>query len=163
VIEKPIETVAPPVPDSVVAPPAPIDLGQSTPFTVTQLPNLPLGPIETPAGLGAGTEIVPDPAPTFAPVAAAPRNDPSRWIVERDYKSSWIRREWTGIARFSLDVSATGRVTNCTITRSTGHAALDQATCSLITKRARFEPALDTSGGPTNGVFTSSVRWKLPD
>ena len=101
--------------------------------------------------------------PSIKPAIASPRNDPSRWITTNDYRSNWINREWTGTARFDLRISANGCVTDCQITRSTGHSALDNATCSLIAKRARFEPATDASGNKIAGSYSSSIRWELPD
>lgn len=97
------------------------------------------------------------------PAIASPRNDPGRWITTNDYRTIWINREWTGTARFDLSISASGRVTDCQITRSTGYSALDNATCSLIAKRARFEPATDASGKKVAGSYSSSIRWELPD
>lgn len=101
--------------------------------------------------------------PGFDPVAARPRNDPGKWVTVGDYRSSWINREWTGIARFRLEVGANGRVENCTITASSGHAELDSATCALITRRAQFEPARDATGAGVPGVYSSAVRWELPE
>ncbi|MXO47826.1 TonB family protein [Erythrobacter vulgaris] len=105
----------------------------------------------------------PAPVPTFDSVSAKPRNDPGNWLSDRDYKSAWARRELTGVASFRLDIAATGRVTGCRITGSTGHSELDQATCSLIQRRARFEPARGSNGEPVAGSFSSSVRWQLPN
>ena len=100
---------------------------------------------------------------SIKPAIASPRNDPGRWITTNDYRTIWINREWTGTARFELRISASGRVTDCQITRSTGYSALDNATCSLIAKRARFEPATDASGNKVAGSYSSSIRWELPD
>ncbi|MEO9463514.1 MAG: TonB family protein [Marinomonas sp.] len=116
-------------------------------------------------GGGGIVEPTPSPTPTFAydPVSATPRGAPSDWITQRDYRSSWIRREMTGVASFSLGVGTNGRVTECSVTRSTGHDALDAATCKLISKRARFNPAKDRNGDIVTGSYSSSVRWQLPE
>lgn len=108
--------------------------------------------------------IVPDipTVPRVDPVAARPSNDPGGWITDRDYKSRWANEELTGIARFRLQLSARGRVTDCAITASSGHAALDQATCALVTKRARFNPAKDDTGAKTTGTYRGAVQWTLP-
>lgn len=113
-------------------------------------------PLPTPApspGLGAGQE----------PVAASPRNDPAGWVTQGDYRSSWINRELTGIARFRLDIGADGRVRSCTITGSSGHAELDRATCDLVTRRARFEPARGVDGSRAPGSYSSAVSWQIPN
>lgn len=109
-----------------------------------------------PAGTGLGGNAI-------TPVQASPRGDPSRWVTDSDYRSRWIREGWQGTAKFRLEIAANGKVTACTITQSTGHAALDQATCDLIARRARFTPATDSTGAATGGIYSSSIRWVLPD
>ncbi len=120
------------------------------------------GPIDSP-----GTERIiepqPDPAPTFDPISASPRNNPGEWVTTSDYRSSWINREYTGIARFKVSVGTNGRAQNCEILSSTGHSALDQATCKLIKQRARFNAAKNSNGEKVTGSYTNSVRWQLPD
>ncbi len=151
----------PPVEKPVFVPDPPVSLTNEQPFTRT-IPDIPPpGPIE---------RIIPsprpDPAPDFGalqPIAAVPRNDASRWITDRDYKPRWIREGKYGRASFTLDINAEGRVEKCSITRSTGHSVLDQATCSLITKRARFKPAQASDGSATTGVYSSSIRWVVPE
>lgn len=108
---------------------------------------------------------IPDPTPVTLPdpIAATPRGDPSRWITDNDYRTRWVREEMTGRAGFALSITAEGRVSDCVITRSSGHAALDQATCRLLERRARFSPAQDSSGNPVAGTYDSSVNWQIPD
>lgn len=154
----------------------------STPKTLPYVPKPAVdldpspNPIETtrvfptpgPIILDPGTRITPDPLPTiepsgFDPVLAKPRNDPARWLSTSDYKSSWVRQELTGTARFRLQIAATGKVTGCTVTGSTGHEALDRATCTLIARRAKFEPARGKQGEPVASSYTSAVVWQLPE
>lgn len=154
--------------DTVVAPKPPISFASPTPpfetseiiiprDTIIRLPGL--EPVAVPA---AQPSVTPT-ASGVAPQAARPRNDPARWITTNDYRSSWIARELTGTARFRLDIAADGRVTGCAITGSTGHAALDMATCRLLEQRARFEPARNAKGDAVAGSFVNAVRWELPD
>lgn len=115
----------------------------------------------------AGPVIIPSPGPGPTPVAEAiaakARNNPGEWITEADYKTSWINRGWAGSAGFRLQVGADGRVQGCQITRSTGHAALDEATCALVTRRARFDPARNGAGDKVSGSYASSVLWQIPE
>jgi len=145
----------------VVAPERPIEIPTSD-WTVKPIEQLP--PI--------GGEVIPfallpiDTGPGFGsikPAVATPRNDPGRWVTESDYRTVWINREWTGTARFSLEINASGRVTGCEITRSTGHNTLDNATCQLIAKRARFRPATDASGQAVASTYSNAISWELPD
>ncbi|XUU59461.1 energy transducer TonB [Erythrobacter sp. HA6-11] len=151
----------PPVQSDPFVPDPIIPISNNTPFELT-IPDLPPPrPIEF-----VIPRPTPDPTPglgAIQPIAAVPSNNPARWITDSDYKSRWIREGMTGSATFKLDISASGKVESCAITRSSGHAALDQATCSLIERRARFKPAKASDGSPTSGVYSSSIRWRIPD
>ncbi len=142
-----------------IIPKSELDLGESAP--ITSLPPIDgdiLGKLD-PIDIGPDVSA---PIATLDPVAAAPRGNPGRWITTRDYRSSWINRGLTGRAGFALTIDAEGRVTDCTITRSTGHDALDEATCRLLEKRASFTPARDGAGDPVAGTYSSSVNWQIP-
>jgi len=73
-----------------------------------------------------------------------------------------LREEREGTTRFRLTVNADGRVSDCQITGSSGHADLDEAACKNLTRRARFRPALDANGNPTTGSYSNAVRWQIP-
>jgi len=118
------------------------------------------GPIGNP-GTGSGLEKPITPLSSFDPIAPAPRN--SEWVTNNDYRTSWIRRGMEGTAGFRLTIDANGRVSNCTITQSTGHRALDQATCRLVKRRAEFNPGKDTQGDAVSGTFSSAVLWQIPE
>lgn len=137
------------------------------PITIVTGPTAPLGPIQpldrdwtVPLAIPGPS---PRPTPRFDPVEAAPKGNPGAWITNDDYRTSWINRGYTGIASFELQIDASGRVTDCAITGSTGYGALDAATCRLIERRARFEPARDSSGNTVAGTYGSSVRWTIPE
>ncbi|MGB7419034.1 MAG: energy transducer TonB, partial [Erythrobacter sp.] len=84
-------------------------------------------------------------------------------ITDSDYRPSWINRNYSGRAGFTLTIDRNGKVDTCRITRSTGHSALDEATCRLLERRATFEPAKDGSGKKVAGTFSSSVNWRIPN
>jgi protein TonB len=147
----------------VVAPLPPVDLGPQRPpldATVIIPPLTDIVPKVIPSPTPGPTAR---PSPVFDPVAASPRNNPGSWVTTDDYRSSWINREMVGTARFRLQIAANGKVETCTITGSSGHAELDKATCDLVTRRARFDPAKDASGAKVSGSYSSSVRWQLPE
>lgn len=123
---------------------------------------LPPGPAEH-AGPAFEPLSLPDLGPMLDPVSASPKGNPGGWITNNDYRTSWINRGYTGVANFTLLIDARGRVSGCTITGSTGHPELDNATCRLLERRARFEPAKDSSGNAVAGSYRSSVRWTIPD
>ena len=117
---------------------------------------------------------VPSPAPTFqppqpmpSPVAlgqpAVPRGNPASWVSESDYPARDIREGNQGRVGFALSLGADGRVTACRVTSSSGHAGLDAATCTLVTRRARFSPATGPDGRPVAGSYSGTIRWVIPD
>jgi protein TonB len=105
----------------------------------------------------------PPPSPSFAPKSARPSNSSAGWISTNDYPRSPLMNEIEGTAGYLLVIGTNGRVASCDLTRSSGNRALDDATCRLITNRARFEPATDESGAKVLGTYTGSVRWEIPN
>jgi len=140
--------------------PFPVDLGKGDPVNTFHIDSDPVttGPIE----FG-----IPGPSPSAAslydPVGAKAKGNPGTWVTNDDYRPRWVAEELSGTARFTLQIDARGKVTGCTITRSTGHPALDTATCDLVSKRARFDAARDGNGKPVAGSYSNSVRWSIPE
>lgn len=91
-----------------------------------------------------------------------PKGNPGNWVNTNDYPSYALKEEREGTVRFTLDVDERGRVAGCEIVGSSGSVDLDEATCSNVQKRARFEPATDASGAAIRSTFTNSVRWQIP-
>ncbi|NIJ06909.1 protein TonB [Sphingomonas vulcanisoli] len=56
-------------------------------------------------------------------------------------------------------VNVDGRASHCSVTSSSGSAALDQVTCALIEKRFRFEPSHDPSGHPVVSQIEENHTW----
>lgn len=79
-----------------------------------------------------------------------------------DYPSKSLAEGQEGTAKFLVKVSSTGRVATCTITSSSGHSELDAATCKIVMRRAKFDPATDAQGKPIVGYFEGTLDWELP-
>jgi TonB family protein len=62
----------------------------------------------------------------------------------------------------NLGVDQAGKVTSCAVQTSSGNAALDAATCAVMTTRGAFTPAKDAGGKPVASKYTMPVRWSLP-
>lgn len=160
----PPEDVPETVPPPPVAPPPPINVATTPPqirVTDTPPPPAPIAVRIPPPGPPPGPP--PPPPPRFQPKNPEPRNNPGGWVTDNDYRSSWIRREYQGVVGFSVTVGTDGRVQSCRVTRSSGHAELDSATCDLVQRRARFRPATDGNGDETTGTYSQSVRWQIPE
>lgn len=157
------EPPPPPEPENVppppVAPPPPINISIAPPKIEVQpdIPKVQPIPVQRVAAPPA------PPPPRFTPKDPSPRGRPQNWATQADYPSRAQREEREGVTRFTVTVGLDGRVSNCTVVSSSGHSDLDEATCRLITRRARFEPATDGDGKETTGTWTSSVRWQLPE
>ena len=93
---------------------------------------------------------------------ATPRGNAGRWVTTNDYPSRSLREEEEGVTTVTLTIDSSGRVSNCRVSGSSGHSRLDEATCSNMQRRARFNPAKDKAGNPTTGTYTQSVRWQIP-
>lgn len=113
--------------------------------------------------------ILPFLAILAAAVQQAPPVPPVRAQTElADYfSSSWYppeaqRNHEEGIVRFEVDVSRNGRVESCRILASSGSTALDEATCTIMTDRARFTPARDAEGRAVPDRFAARIAWDLP-
>lgn len=87
----------------------------------------------------------------------------ARWIKGRIKNSDYPRYvgdvEVEGTVLMRFDIGANGRVTGCTVTRSSGDAVLDETTCRLIKKRLRYEPARDASGRAVPDVQPARHQW----
>jgi protein TonB len=177
VVDVPLDKPIPPDPKPPKPhPQQPEVLTRTTPIiemaTVDPFPQPPK-PMEWPKVVPLPGPAAIDPPPTPAPPPPPPPSvkiEPARakanlgrYVSDADYPSDAIRREEQGATRFRLAVGPDGRVTDCTVTGSSGSAALDMATCRLMKSRARFAPAHDSSGNAVADAVSSSITWRLPN
>jgi protein TonB len=171
-----------PPPPEEKPPPPPPDQPQTPPPVVTPPPivrtNTPPPPMVT-------TNIAPPPQVTYtappappAPPAPAPPPPPppppkkvtparakanlASLFSDEDYPASALRSSESGATGFRLEVGSNGRVSNCTVTSSSGSSALDSTTCRLLRSRARFSPATDSTGAATSDSYNGRIVWRLP-
>ena len=116
--------------------------------------------------LQAGAPPAPPPSPPAPPMAVRPeparaRANLASLISNEDYPAEALRNEQEGTVSFRLNVGPDGTVKNCTITRSSGHAALDSTTCRVLTERALFTPARDSLGRPTYDSVSARIVWRI--
>ena len=91
-----------------------------------------------------------------------PRGNPGNWANTNDYPRDALQDGREGRTTFTVAIDERGRVTTCRIVESSGSADLDDATCSNVQKRARFEPATDADGNAVQSAYTNTVRWQIP-
>jgi len=80
-----------------------------------------------------------------------------------DYPPEALKKRVQGTVRTKLWISREGRVSACRIIQSSGNKVLDDATCNIIKLRARFTPARDADGNPTEDTYLAPpVTWRIP-
>src|SRR5690349_6613393 len=97
------------------APPPPVVM---MPIPSPPMPYIPPTPVAPPA---------PPPAPAASPPQRARPNLVS-YFSEDDYPAAALRAHDEGTVSFRLVVGTNGRITDCSVTASSGSAALDSAT-----------------------------------
>ena len=161
---KPVEKVVTP-PETVITYVPPIVQPPTLERFVEGKPLPPVQPIPVPEV----RQIVPpraDPPAPPEPIKVKParaRANLASYVSDEDYPSSAVRNEEQGTTRFRLGVGPDGKVTECTVTGSSGSGALDSATCKLMKQRARFTPARGSDGRVTTDSVASAIRWVLPE
>ncbi|MBO9712930.1 hypothetical protein [Sphingomonas sp.] len=107
------------------------------------------------ADRGSGKPMVTPPKP-LVPVAAL--------IFMEDYPPDALWKEVSGRVSYRLTLSAKGLVTDCT-SKLMGAPVKDYDlvidTCNILSARARYVPALDADGKPTQGQVDGVVSWQL--
>lgn len=159
----------PPPPDSPVPPPPtrvdtlppPFPLPPAPPTFPPAPPAPPPPPAQPPAPPAPPAPPPPPPPPRIAK-KLQPRGNPQNWVTDSDYPSAALRSGDQGTTGFRLDVDASGRVTNCSVTASSGSSVLDSTACNLLKRRARFSPAEDANGNKIPATFSSRFRWQIP-
>lgn len=84
----------------------------------------------------------------------------ARWVSGRINDSDFpddVRRGGTVHLRFT--VAPSGRISDCSVTRSSGSRALDNLTCRLILARFRYRPARNFEGRPIASTIVGEHVW----
>jgi len=102
-------------------------------------------------------------APRLAARPATPSKSKASWVAADDYPDAALRAEEQGSVTVKLAIDSSGAVGDCDIVKSSGSRTLDGTTCRVIQRRARYRPALDSSGRPVVSFDQHTVRWTLPE
>jgi len=149
-------------PPPVVTPPPIVQNPNPPPVVVTSVPTPP--PVFVPAPVAAAP---PAPPPVAPPArisqAAGLRGNVGSYFGPDAYPPAAIRAQAQGRVSARLTVSAEGRVSDCSITASSGNSDLDATTCRIAKSRVRFTPARDDNGNNMTSTYPLNVRWVLPE
>ena len=157
------EELPPPPPDEVrppppVAPPPPINISIAPP----QIQTVPTPPPPAPVFVRpSAPPPPPPPAPSRARGVTA--DGQSRWAarIQENYPPRAVRDEIEGRVSVRVTVGPNGRVSDCSVTSSSGSPVLDDAACSGMRSYARFNPAWDAAGNPTSGSYSTVIVYQL--
>jgi protein TonB len=82
-------------------------------------------------------------------------------IRDSDYPREASRARVGGEVEVRFTIEATGRVTGCRVSRSSGDASIDATTCRLIEERFRFKPATNAAGEAIRSPYGWRQSWWL--
>jgi hypothetical protein len=63
----------------------------------------------------------------------------------------------------ALTITPEGKIQDCRVEVSSRIPKLDAHSCKLLTRRAKFRPALDSARTPTYGVYRTQIDWWVGD
>jgi TonB family protein len=82
-------------------------------------------------------------------------------MTAADYPTAALQAGDYGVVSIHLQVAADGRVSQCEVTESSGSAPLDQVTCNIALRRARFAPARDAAGLAIAGGYRTAMTFGI--
>jgi protein TonB len=154
--------VTAPVPVIQIAPPPPI--------LVAPLPGVGVqatsgasdraGPGTGAGGIGDGTGAGGDGDGDGSGFERVPRLISGR-IRGSDIPDAILDIGFRGVVGVRYRVETDGRVTGCTVARSSGNPLMDQATCRAIEKRFRYDPWRDVAGRPVRSTVLRDQQWDI--
>lgn len=140
-----------PPPVVAIAPEVSIDLAQAPPpaatTAITNTPPKPPAPV-------AVAPPPPPPAPTPA-VATT-----SHAVTADDYPPVSVRLQEQGTVAIKFVIAASGAVSDCNVTNTSGKPRLDDAACKMVLRRWKYKPATQ-DGKPVAVQQTANVIFQL--
>lgn len=102
------------------------------------------------------------PAVADSPAGVKARNAQSWDVLFSEYPPRALAAGQQGLVGYKVKLDREGYATECQVTRSSGHALLDEETCRLILNRATFKGVKDSNGRRVAVVTEGTVNWVLP-
>jgi protein TonB len=103
----------------------------------------------------------PPPPPPAKVQSARAKGDVRALFSGVEYPDAAIREGVQGSLVARLTVSPEGRVSDCSVLKSSGSTVLDQFACRIL-RRAKFSPAVNSNGQPTSDTYTTpTIRFEL--
>lgn len=83
------------------------------------------------------------------------------WSRRISYPKRALRNNTMGALRIRMMIDAEGKPKNCHIIGAEATEDLSQGLCDSLMKYAKFEPALDENGKPTDGFYIMSLSFAI--
>ncbi|HWH23044.1 MAG TPA: energy transducer TonB [Allosphingosinicella sp.] len=93
----------------------------------------------------------------------AASDDAGEVRIRKAYPPLSIKLREEGTTHYRAQVDGKGRLQSCMITKSSGYARLDEATCDLLIRNGRFKPGMSSDGRGIRTAIDGQMVWKLPD
>lgn len=91
---------------------------------------------------------------------ATPATSAADWLRTDDFPIGAAMAGHNGLVQFRLDVDAEGKIAGCYVLARTNPDDFADTTCRAVSKRGKFEPALDAEGKPVRSFFIRKVHWQ---
>jgi protein TonB len=153
------DPVSPPPPN---APESLIEMPRESPIQTTQR--------ETPQEVFRKPDVTQEPVRAAEPVerppskarGVQPKNQRS-WAarIQDNYPRRAAQEEIEGTVGVRVTVTADGKATACSVTKSSGSDILDGAACKDLERYGRFDPALNDAGDPISASWSTRITYKL--
>jgi periplasmic protein TonB len=153
----------PMTPPPVVTPPPIVQTNTPPPVVIQSVPTPPPVFIPTPTVAPPVPAAPPAPPPPRVSQAAAVKGNPGQFFGPDAYPPAAQRAGAQGRVVARLTIGTDGRVSDCSVTTSSGNSDLDSTTCRIARSRVRYTPAKDDNGQPIASTATLPVRWVLPE
>lgn len=153
------DPVSPPPPN---APESLIEMPRESPIQTTQRET----PQEVFRKPDVTQEVVRAAEPVERPPSKArgvqPKNQRS-WAarIQDNYPRRAAQEEIEGTVGVRVTVTAEGKATACSVTKSSGSDILDGAACKDLERYGRFDPALNDAGDPISASWSTRITYKL--
>jgi protein TonB len=103
----------------------------------------------------------PPPPPPAKVQSARAKGDVRALFSGVEYPDAAVREGVQGTLIARLTVSPEGRVSDCSVIKSSGSSVLDGFACRIL-RRAKFSPAIDSNGHAVSDTFTTpTIRFEL--
>ena len=94
-------------------------------------------------------------------IATLPKAEIAKLFTDQDYPNKLVEKGIQGSVCALLTIDSNGAVTACRAIESSRTVELDELTCAIFRKRARYAPAIDKTGKAVSAPSYFRVNWMV--